>query len=232
MAKEFLPLDKPKTVADMRNTSRNLKAEAANKKTPMPVTNERPPTEKIRPGFKPATEKIRPGFRPEGEVKPMPKGGKAPMAAETKPVTSKKPLTNTSGTATATAKKGSAWFDKMKKSIEFGAKYAGNAGVMAAALGVSVTKKSRDNPTAAPLIINPREQSVMPAGTILPAKVREMGKPTTTEKPPTDTGSGGIDAPAPDTGWRPSGTNTASGLQQKTMGVALQEQIGVTKRRR
>lgn len=215
MAKEFMPLSKPKTVADMRKESSQLKAKAASKKTPMPVTNERPPTSITKP---------------QTSYKPMPMGGKVPMAAETKPVTSKKPLTNTSGTADK--KKGSAWFDKMKKSIEFGAKYAGNAGVMAAALGVSVTKKSRDNPTATPLIINPREQSVMPAGTILPAKVREMGKPTTTEKPPTDTGSGGIDAPAPDTGWRPSGVNTASGLQQKTMGVALQEQIGVTKRRR
>jgi len=210
MAKEFMPLSKPKTVADMRKESSQLKAKAASKKTPMPVTNERPPTGIVKPPTSP---------------KPMPKGGKAPMAAETE-----KPLTNTSGTATA--KKGSAWFDKMKKSFEFGAKYAGPAGVMAAALGVSVTKSSRDNPTATPLIINPREQSIMPAGTILPAKVREMGSTTKTEKPPTDTGSGGIDAPAPDTGWRPSGTNTASGLQQKTMGVALQEQIGVTKRRR
>ena len=210
MAKEFMPLSKPKTVADMRKESSQLKAKAASKKTPMPVTNERPPTSITKP---------------QTSYKPMPMGGKAPMATETE-----KPLTNTSGTADK--KKGSAWFDQMKKSIEFGAKYAGTAGVMAAALGVSVTKKSRDNPTATPLSINPREQSVMPAGTILPAKVREMGKPTKTEKPPTDTGSGGIDAPAPDTGWRPSGTNTASGLQQKTMGVALQEQIGVTKRRR
>lgn len=215
MAKEFMPLNKPKTVADMRKESSQRKADVAKKKTPIsmpglagakPITNERPPTSIVKP---PSTQTV-------------PKGNKASMA--------EKPLTNTSGTATE--KKGSKWFEDMKKSLEFGSKYAGAAGGIAAMLGVSVTKKSRDNPTAPAMVINPREQSILPAGTVLPAKVREMGKTTKTEKPPTDTGGSGIDAPAPDTGWRPSGTNSASGLQQKTMGVPLQEQIGVTKRKR
>ena len=196
MAKEFMPLKKTKTVADMRQESQQLKAQAAKKKTP--IKNERPPTNITKP---PATPKA-------------PKGNKASQPS--------KPLTNTSGTATE--KKGSAWFDAMVKSVKFGAKAAGTAGVMAAALGVPVRKGS--------MVINPKEQSILPVGTVLPAKVREMESTPKVEKPPTDTGGSGIDAPAPDTGWRPSGTNSASGLQQKTMGVPLQEQIGVTKRKR
>lgn len=214
MAREFMPLDKPKTVADMRKESSQRKADVANRKTPIsmpglagakPITNERPPTNIVKP---PSTQTV-------------PKGNKASMAADTG-----KPVTNTSGTATE--KKGSKWFESMKKSVQFGARYAGTAGALAAVLGVPVRKVSRDNPTGTPMYINPSKGTVLPAGTVIPSSP----KPTKTEKPPTDTGGSGIDAPAPDTGWRPSGTNSASGLQQKTMGIALQEQIGVTKRKR
>lgn len=216
MAKEFMPLNKPKTVADMRKESSQRKADVANKKTPIsmpglagakPITNERPATGNVP--------------KPPIANKMVPKGGKASMAADTE-----KPVTNTSGTATE--KKGSKWFESMKKSVQFGARYAGTAGALAAVLGTSVRKVSRDNPTGTPMYINPSKGTVLPAGTVIPSSP----KPTKTEKPPTDTGGSGIDAPAPDTGWRPSGTNSASGLQQKTMGIALQEQIGVTKRKR
>jgi len=53
--------------------------------------------------------------------------------------------------------------------------------------------------------------------------------PEVPEKPTTGTG---IDAPAPDTGWRPSGINSAFGLQSAEMGVPLQETVGVSKRKR
>jgi len=54
--------------------------------------------------------------------------------------------------------------------------------------------------------------------------------PTTAKKKPTS--GTGIDAPAPDTGWRPSGINSALGLQSAEMGVPLQETVGVSLRRK
>ena len=138
-----------------------------------------------------------------------------------------KPVTNTSGTA------GAKKVD-MKQTMEqiaFGAKMAGGMGAMAGFLGMPFTKKVKG--TA--MVVDPLNQQVVGFGSNVKAPkgatIGGFAINPSTKKPTTSNGTG-IDAPAPDTGWRPSGTNSALGLQQTQMGVPLQETIGVSKRKR
>jgi hypothetical protein len=141
--------------------------------------------------------------------------------------TTEKPVTNTSGTA------GAKKYD-MKQTMEqiaFGARMAGGMGAMAGFLGMPFTKKVKGSA----MVVDPLNQQVVGFGSNVKAPkgatVGGFAVNPTTKKPTTPTGTG-IDAPAPDTGWRPSGTNSALGLQQTQMGVPLQETIGVSKRKR
>jgi hypothetical protein len=148
-----------------------------------------------------------------------------PTAASTKD----KPVTDTSGTAKG-GNRGSA-MKQTQKQIAFGAQMAGGMGAVAGFLGMPFTKRLGGDV----MTVDTRNQEVVRPGTPLKAnKNATIGgfaiTPTAAKKKPT-TGTG-IDAPEPDTGWRPSGTNTAFGLQQTQMGVPLQETIGVSKRKR
>ena len=146
-----------------------------------------------------------------------------PTAASTKD----KPVTDTSGTA----KGGNRGRDMkaFKRQMEFGAQ-GGKLGPAGAFLGIPFTKRGTST------ILDPLSQKAITPGVgrEAPLAGATIGgfaiKPTAAKKKPT-TGTG-IDAPEPDTGWRPSGTNTAFGLQQTEMGVPLQETIGVSKRKR
>ena len=141
--------------------------------------------------------------------------------------TTEKPVTNTSGTAGA--KKTD--MKQTMKQIAFGAQMAGGMGAMAGFLGMPFTKKVKGTP----MVVDPLNQQVVGFGSNVKAPkgatIGGFAINPTAKKPATPT-STGIDAPAPDTGWRPSGTNTALGLQQTQMGVPLQETIGVSKRKR
>lgn len=138
-----------------------------------------------------------------------------------------KPITNTSGTAGPKNTN----MKQMKEQIAFGARMAGGMGAMAGFLGMPFTK----NVKGTAMVVDPLNQQLVGFGSNVKApKGATVGgfavNPSAKkEKPTTDTG---IDAPAPDTGWRPSGTNSALGLQQTSMGVPLQETIGVSKRKR
>jgi len=104
-------------------------------------------------------------------------------------------------------------------------------GAVAGFLGMPFTKRLGGDV----MTVDTRNQEVVFPGTPLKAnKNATIGgfpiSPTTAKKKPT-TGTG-IDAPAPDTGWRPSGINSAFGLQSAEMGVPLQETVGVSKRKR
>jgi hypothetical protein len=155
---------------------------------------------------------------------------KAETAAAKTPAsqaTTEKPVTNTSGTA------GAKKYD-MKQTMEqiaFGAKMAGGMGAMAGFLGMPFTKKVKGTP----MVVDPLNQQVVGFGSNVKAPkgatIGGFNINPAVKKPTTPAGTG-IDAPAPDTGWRPSGTNTALGLQQTQMGVPLQETIGVSKRKR
>jgi hypothetical protein len=144
-----------------------------------------------------------------------------------------KPVTNTSGTARA---KGDSSMKQTQKQMQFGAQMAGKGkstglGVLAGFLGLPFTKRMGGTV----MTVDTRNQEVVRPGTPLKAnKNATIGgfpiSPTTAKKKPT-TGTG-IDAPAPDTGWRPSGINSAFGLQSAEMGVPLQETVGVSKRKR
>jgi hypothetical protein len=156
------------------------------------------------------------------------------MATSTAAPAAEKPVTDTSGTA----KRGNGGESRKQtqKQIAFGAQMAGKGkstglGVMAGFLGMPFTKRMGGTV----MTVDTRNQEVVAPGTPLKAnKNATVGgfpiSPTTAKKKPT-TGAG-IDAPAPDTGWRPSGVNSALGLQQTQMGVPLQETIGVSKRKR
>jgi hypothetical protein len=155
------------------------------------------------------------------------------MATSTSTKTDK-PVTDTSGTAKS-AKGGSA-MKQTQKQMAFGAQMAGKGkstglGVLAGFLGMPFTKRMGGTV----MTVDTRNQEVVRPGTPLKAnKNATVGgfpiSPTAAKKKPT-TGTG-IDAPAPDTGWRPSGVNTALGLQQTQMGVPLQETIGVSLRKK
>jgi len=139
-----------------------------------------------------------------------------------------KPVTNTSGTARA---KGGGSMKQTKQQIAFGQSMGGGMGAVAGFLGMPFTKRLGGDV----MTVDTRNQEVVFPGTPLKAnKNATIGgfpiSPTTAKKKPT-TGTG-IDAPAPDTGWRPSGINSAFGLQSAEMGVPLQETVGVSKRKR
>jgi len=145
-----------------------------------------------------------------------------------------KPLTDTSGTATGGNR--GINIKQTQKQMQFGAQMAGKGkstglGVLAGFLGMPFTKRMGGTV----MTVDTRNQEVVRPGT--PLKVNKNAtvggfpiSPTTAKKKPT-TGTG-IDAPAPDTGWRPSGVNTAGGLMSAEMGVPLQETVGVSKRKR
>jgi hypothetical protein len=146
-----------------------------------------------------------------------------------------KPLTDTSGTATG-GNRGINMKQTIKQ-MQFGAQMAGKGkstglGVMAGFLGIPFTKRMGGTV----MTVDTRNQEVVRPGTPLKAnKNATVGgfsiAPTAAKKTTTPAGSG-IDAPAPDTGWRPSGVNTAGGLMSAEMGVPLQETVGVSKRKR
>lgn len=150
---------------------------------------------------------------------------KTPAAATT---TTEKPLTNTSGTA----KPKTDSIKQLKKQIAFGAEQGGGLGAMAGFLGIPFTKKKYGRPVAVDVL----NQTIVEKGSTIKApKNASMGgfniNPSAPKKT-TPTSNSGIDAPAPDTGWRPSGINTAGGLMSAEMGVPLQQTIGVSKRKR
>jgi len=162
----------------------------------------------------------------------------ATSTSTAKPVsvsTEEKPVTDTSGTA----KRGNGGESRKQtmKQIAFGAQMAGKGkstglGVMAGFLGIPFTKRMGGTV----MTVDTRNQQVVAPGTPLKAnKNATVGgfsiAPTTAKKTTAPVGSG-IDAPAPDTGWRPSGVNTAGGLMSAEMGVPLQETVGVSKRKR
>ena len=146
-----------------------------------------------------------------------------------------KPVTDTSGTAKG-GNRGSA-MKQTQRQMAFGAQMAGKGkstglGVLAGFLGIPFTKRMGGTV----MTVDTRNQEVVQPGTPLKAnKNATVGgfpiSPSASKKKPADTGTG-IDAPAPDTGWRPSGINSASGLMSAEMGVPLQETIGVSKRKR
>jgi hypothetical protein len=163
--------------------------------------------------------------------------GKAKKATDkmaAAPAAVEKPVTNTSGTARA---KGNSSMKQTMKQMQFGAQMAGKGkstglGVLAGFLGIPFTKRMGGTV----MTVDTRNQEVVAPGT--PLKVNKNATvggfsiaPTATKKTTTPAGSG-IDAPAPDTGWRPSGVNTAGGLMSAEMGVPLQETVGVSKRKR
>lgn len=154
---------------------------------------------------------------------------KAETAAAKTPAsqaTVEKPVTNTSGTATDTGVN----MKQVQKQILMGARMGGTMGAAAGFLGIPFTKSGTNT------IIDPLSAKVITPG--LPREAPRKGasiggfaiNPAAKKEKPTN--GTGIDAPAPDTGWRPSGTNSALGLQQTQMGVPLQETIGVSKRKR
>ena len=159
---------------------------------------------------------------------------KAKKATDKMATSTEKPVTDTSGTAKG-GNRGSA-MKQTQKQMAFGAQMAGKGkstglGVLAGFLGMPFTKRMGGTV----MTVDTRNQEVVQPGTPLKAnKNATVGgfpiSPTTAKKKPT-TGTG-IDAPEPDTGWRPSGTNTALGLQQTEMGVPLQETVGVSLRRK
>jgi len=152
---------------------------------------------------------------------------KTPASTNVGTTTTEKPLTNTSGTAGA--KKTD--MKQTMKQIAFGAQMAGGMGAMAGFLGMPFTKKVKGSA----MVVDPLNQQVVGFGSNVKAPknatIGGFAVNPSAKKPTTPTGTG-IDAPAPDTGWRPSGTNTALGLQQTQMGIPLQETIGVSKRKR
>lgn len=160
---------------------------------------------------------------------------KQTAAAVKTPVAAEKPVTDTSGTAKG-GNRGSA-IKQTQKQMAFGAQMAGKGkstglGVLAGFLGMPFTKRMGGTV----MTVDTRNQEVVRPGTPLKAnKNATVGgfpiSPSASKKKPADTGTG-IDAPAPDTGWRPSGINSASGLMSAEMGVPLQETIGVSKRKR
>jgi hypothetical protein len=145
-----------------------------------------------------------------------------------------KPVTDTSGTA----KGGNRGINikQMKKQMQFGAQMAGKGkstglGVLAGFLGMPFTKRMGGTV----MTVDTRNQEVVRPGTPLKANknatVGGFSIGPTAKKAATPAGSG-IDAPAPDTGWRPSGINSAGGLMSAEMGVPLQETVGAVKRKR
>lgn len=159
----------------------------------------------------------------------------ATSTSTAKPISTEKPVTDTSGTA----KGGNRGFNmkQTQKQMQFGAQMAGKGkstglGVLAGFLGMPFTKRMGGTV----MTVDTRNQEVVRPGT--PLKVNKNATvggfsiaPTAAKKTTTPAGSG-IDAPAPDTGWRPSGVNTAGGLMSAEMGVPLQETVGVSKRKR
>jgi len=161
------------------------------------------------------------------------KAKKATNKMAAAPAAVEKPVTNTSGTAKA---KGNSNINQTMKQMAFGAQMAGKGkstglGVMAGFLGLPFTKRMGGTV----MTVDTRNQEVVFPGTPLKANknatVGGFSIAPSTKKTTTPTGSG-IDAPAPDTGWRPSGVNTAGGLMSAEMGVPLQETVGVSKRKR
>jgi hypothetical protein len=146
-----------------------------------------------------------------------------------------KPVTDTSGTATGGNR--GINIKQTQKQMQFGAQMAGKGkstglGVLAGFLGMPFTKRMGGTV----MTVDTRNQEVVRPGT--PLKVNKNATvggfsigPTATKKAPPPAGSG-IDAPAPDTGWRPSGINSAGGLMSAEMGVPLQETVGAMKRKR
>lgn len=146
---------------------------------------------------------------------------KAPASKPTSAST-EKPVTNTSGTA---KKNGGAGTKQLQKQVEFGMAQGGIGGALAAFMGKSFT--SRRGPGSI-VKVDTVNQQLLPGG----SPIKAPASNNTAAKKTTVTSGSGIDAPAPDTGWRPSGVNTASGLMSAEMGVPLQETVGVSKRKR
>lgn len=145
-----------------------------------------------------------------------------------------KPVTDTSGTAKdkdeARKERGQRIIRQLTRRIEFGAKVSGpgkstGLGVLAGFLGTPFTKRIGGNV----MTVDTRNQQVVPQGVPLQGNKRTTSAPAKKAPPPSGTG---IDAPEPDTGWRPSGINSAGGLMSAEMGVPLQETIGVSLRRK
>lgn len=138
--------------------------------------------------------------------------------ATTTTATTEKPLTNTSGTAKP---KGAA-LKRTGRQVQFGLEQGGAMGAVAGFMGVPFTKRVGGRP----MTVDVLNQQIVTAG----SKIK-MPEPTVKKAPPPPADTG-IDAPAPDTGWRPSGINTAGGLMSSEMGVPLQQTVGVSKRKR
>jgi hypothetical protein len=159
------------------------------------------------------------GFDTVGGMRNASREGKAKKVADKMSATGK-PVTNTSGTSKP---KGGNGGKQLMKQIEFGQKFGNGMGAVAGFMGMPFTSRIGGKPMTVDVL---NQQIVQPGSVIKPPAASQPAA----KKPVTKTS--GIDAPAPDTGWRPSGVNTALGLQQTQMGVPLQETVGVSKRRR
>lgn len=151
-----------------------------------------------------------------------------PRAASKK---EEKPVTDTSGTAKG-GKRGSIR-KQIEKQISFGAQIGGGLGGLAGFLGIPFTKRIGGDV----MTVDTRNQEVVRPGTPLKEnKNATVGgfpiSPTTAKKKAATDTKTGIDAPEPDTGWRPSGINSASGLMSAEMNIPLQETVGVSLRRK
>lgn len=128
-----------------------------------------------------------------------------------------KPTTNTSGTATASSGAAESFGRRFSAAMKAGVDVF-SAGMVA--MQPSKTVRGRGGKP-----YNAYEQEFKQE-----VRAGKYATPTPAPAPPS-TGSG-INAPPPDQPWRPSGGMQASGLEQKTAGIPLQEEVGVTKRRR
>jgi hypothetical protein len=140
-----------------------------------------------------------------------------------------KPVTNTSGTAKSAKNDGN--MKQTMQQIAFGQKMGGGMGAVAGFLGMPFTKRIGGQV----MTVDTRNQDVLTPGVPMKANknatIGGFGTNVSKKKASNSNGTG-IDAPAPDTGWRPSGINSALGLQSAEMGVPLQETVGVSKRKR
>lgn len=162
------------------------------------------------------------GFDTVGGMRDASRQGKAKKATD-RMAASAKPVTDTSGTAQKKGAGGNGSKQLMRQ-INFGMEQGGPGGAISGFMGLPFTKRVGGRP----MTIDTVNQQIVNAGSrIKPAAASQPSAPKTVTK----TGSG-IDAPAPDTGWRPSGINSAFGLEQAKMGIPLQETVGVSKRKR
>lgn len=133
-----------------------------------------------------------------------------------------KPVTDTSGTATASSSA-----DKGKMIAErIGAAMGAGVNPLEAAIIGMNPSYTATRPGRKPYNYN--EQQFMKD-----VRAGKYNQPTPAPKPPTETAGSGINAPAPDIPWQPSGpVGPSVGGLQRQGGVPLQERVGVSTRRK